>query len=82
MQYEKVCVEIFARFLSSGGLRPVELLWTDGARYPIDRTKFIERAPARVPAVLPIRYTVVIGGRERYLYFEPEKMCWFVEVPV
>ncbi len=80
MEYKKVCVEILARFLSDGGLRPVELLWTDGERYPIERTKFIEHAPANVESILPVRYTVVVGGKERYLYFEPEKMRWFVEV--
>ena len=38
------------------------------------------RAPARVNAVLPVRYTCVIGGKEKLIYFEPERMRWFVEV--
>ena len=41
--------------------------------------KFIDRAPARVSAVLPMRYTCVMGGREKYLYFEEERLRWFVE---
>lgn len=61
-------------------MRPIELKWQDGEVYLIDRVRFAERAPARVSAILPIRYTCLIGGREKYLYFEPEKMQWFVEV--
>ncbi len=82
MRYQKVCVEVVARFSSNGGMRPVELIWTDGAKYDIDRVRFMERAPARVSSVLPIRFTCLIGGKEKFLYFEPEKMRWFVEVGV
>lgn len=80
MAYKKVCVEILARFMGEGGLRPVELVWVDGRKYAVERVRFIERAPAHVDAVLPVRYTCVIGGKERFLYFEPERMRWFVEV--
>lgn len=61
-------------------MRPLALRWMDGATYSIDRVRFAERAPARVSAILPVRYTCLIGGKEKYLYFEPEKMQWFVEV--
>lgn len=82
MAYKKVCVEILGRFSAEGGLRPVELVWADGKRYSIERVRFVERAPARVGAVLPVRYTCLLNGREKYLYFEPEKMRWFVEVKI
>lgn len=80
MHYAKVCVEVAARFLRDGGLRPVALLWEDGRRYEVQRVKFIERAPAHVNAVLPVRYTCVIAGKEKELWFEPEELRWFVEV--
>lgn len=80
MRYEKVCVEVGAKFLKNGGLRPTEVVWEDGRRYGVERVKFIERAPSRVGSVLPVRYTCVIGGAEKYLYFEPDLMRWFVEV--
>ena len=80
MEYRKVCVEVIAKFSSEGGMRPIKLKWRDGEVYLIDRVRFAERAPARVSAILPIRYTCLIGGREKYLYFEPDKMQWFVEV--
>ena len=80
MKYKKVCVEVLARFSGKGGVRPVELVWSDGRTFPVERVRFVERAPARVNAVLPVRYTCVIGGKEKLLYFEPERMRWFVEV--
>lgn len=79
MQYEKVCVEVLARFKKEGGIRPVALLWED-RRYEIERVKAVGRAPARVSSVLPVRFTCMVGGKERYLYLEPDRMRWFVEV--
>ncbi len=76
--YEKVCVETLVRFSENGGMRPVEIIY-DNARYPVTRVRFIDRAPARVSAVLPLRFTCEIGGRNRYLYYESEEMRWFVE---
>lgn len=79
MAYEKVYVEMIVRFAREGGMRPIMLVWEDGRKYEIDRVKFIERAPARVASVLPIRFTCLIGGKERFLYFEEEGARWFVE---
>ena len=75
MRYVKVYVETVVRFVPSGGMRPMYIVWEDGVR-------FVERAPARVGSVLPVRYTCVMGGQERYLYFEPDGERWFVEKPV
>lgn len=80
MEYKKVCVEVIARFSEKGGVFPMELFWPDGTRFSVDRVRSVERAPARVNAVLPVRYTCVIRGREKFLYFEPDHMRWFVEV--
>lgn len=79
MQYRKVCVEVTARFSKEGGVLPLSLVWEDGHRFTVDRVKAVEAAPARVGALLPVRYTCVIGGREKWLYLEPEKLRWFVE---
>ena len=80
MQYRKVWVEISAKFLRNGGVRPELVLWGDGRKYQIERIKYIERASAHVSAVLPVRFTCVIGGQEKYLWFEPDELRWFVEV--
>lgn len=79
MEYEKIYVEVIVRFLRKGGMRPLFLVWSDGRRYAVDRVKFIERAPSRVASILPVRYTCMIGGREKRLYYEEEGERWFVE---
>lgn len=82
MDYEKVRVEVEVRFLKEGGMRPVWIEWEDGRRFRIERVKYIERASARTGSVLPVRYTCMIAGREKQLYFELEDMRWFVETPI
>ena len=79
MRYERVYIDLVARFIKEGGVRPVELIWTDGKRYTIDKIKFIERAQSKAGGDLPLRYTVLIGGYERYLYYENQLERWFVE---
>lgn len=82
MDYQKVHVEVEVKFLKEGGMRPVWVKWEDGRKFQVERIKFIERASARTGSVLPVRYTLIIGGREKRLYYEPEDMRWFVETPV
>lgn len=81
MDYRKVHVEVEVKFLKEGGMRPVWIKWEDGRKFTIERVKFIERASARTSSVLPVRYTVILGGRDKHLYYEPEDMRWFVEAP-
>ena len=79
MRLRKVCVEVTAKFSREGGVRPLSLVWEDGRTLSVDKVKAVEHAPARVGALLPVRYTCVILGKERWLYFEPERQRWFVE---
>lgn len=79
MRYEKVYVETVVKFLSDGGMRPLEIVWASGERFLIDRVKFIERAPSKTGTLIAKRYTVIIGGLEKYLYFEENNERWFVE---
>ena len=79
MRYQKVYVGVTVEFLSEGGMRPRTVTWTDGEKYQIDRIKFIERAPSKTGGVATKRYTVVISGLERYIYFEKELERWFIE---
>lgn len=82
MDYQKVHVEVEVNFPKEGGMRPLWIKWEDGRRFPVERVKFIERASARTGSVLPVRYTLIVAGREKRLYFEPEDMRWFVETPI
>lgn len=79
MNYQKVYVSVTAEFLVSGGMRPKTILWKDGRKFQIDKIKFIERAPCKSGGVLPVRYTVIIGGEQKYLYFERDKEQFFIE---
>ncbi len=62
-------------------MRPVWIKWEDGRKFLVERVMFIERASARTSSVLPVRYTIMLGGKEKRLYYEPEDMRWFVEAP-
>ena len=79
MEYEKIEVEVVVRFLKNGGMRPLFLVWENGTRYEIDSVIYFERACVHVSSVLPVRFICVMGGREKYLYFEREEERWFVE---
>ncbi|MBQ3115460.1 MAG: hypothetical protein IJC07_00350 [Clostridia bacterium] len=79
MRYEKVFVQVTAKFSVEGGMTPLEILWRDGKRYVIDKVKFTDRAPSKVGGMVTKRYTVLIGGQERYLYFDKYTERWFVE---
>lgn len=76
---EKIPVSVTAKFRAEGGLVPFSVHWSDGRVFLVERVEKIERAPARVDALLPLRYTCRIGGQQKYLYFEAEKLRWFVE---
>lgn len=80
MQYEKVYVGMILHIDSDGNMKPVELEWTDGARYTI--SKVIDKRaapPARVGSAPTVRYTVLIQGREKVVYYEKPFNRWFVE---
>lgn len=85
--YKKQYITVRVEFTDDGILFPRSLLWTDGQEYPIDRVKDICSAPALKAGGQGDRYTVMIRGRERYLFFEhnPDPCDarlgkWFVEV--
>ncbi len=80
MGYKKVYVEVEVLFPSEGGMRPVWIKWEDGRKFFVERVKFIERASARAGSVLPVRYTLIVAGREKQLFYEPEDMRWFVQI--
>lgn len=79
MRYEKVYVDVIVRFTREGRLKPIEIIWTSGERFKIDKTKYVDRAPSHVGGLLTWRYTVDMGGRERKLYYEKDSERWFVE---
>ncbi|MBQ3219909.1 MAG: hypothetical protein IJB32_04890 [Clostridia bacterium] len=79
MRYEKVYVGVIVKFFADGGMRPMEIIWTDGQRFSVDRIKYIERAPSKVGGLLTKRFTVIVSGFEKRLYYEEKQERWFVE---
>lgn len=86
MKAAKVYVPVEVFFTEDGRMMPRALRWEDGTRYPIDRVLDVRPAGAAKAGGHGDRYTVRIGGRETYLFFEhsvrdgddrPGK--WFVE---
>ena len=82
----KVYVKVTAVFDEDGKMMPTELLWEDGTTYYIQKVVDVRSAVARKVGGLAERYTVIIQGRESYLFFEPIKNAggclngrWFVE---
>lgn len=73
----KEYVEVIAKHDTDGRTRPISIKWIDGHIYEVDRLKQICRAASTKVGGCGIRYTVVICGKETFLFQEDEK--WFVE---
>jgi hypothetical protein len=82
----KVYVDVGVDFTSEGVMLPRVITWEDGHKYEIDRVSDIRPAAARKAGGQGDRYTVWIGGRQSYLFFERSAKLqgndigrWFVE---
>ena len=85
-RYKKEYIEVEVHFAADGTMLPRIIEWEDGHKYEIDRVLKIQPAPAMKAGGQGDRYTVMIGGQLRYLFFEHspeygnEKIGkWFVE---
>ena len=86
-QYLKKYVNVRVDFNDEGIMLPRSIVWTDDHEYAIDRVKDIRSAPALKAGGQGDRYTVMVAGKERFLFFEHnadygnERIGrWFVEV--
>ena len=74
----KIYVEVQARHLIDGSCRPETIKFENDHIYEIDRVKHCCRAASTKVGGTGIRYTVVILGKETFL-FDEENGKWFVE---
>ena len=79
VQREKRYVAVDVRFSTEGRLRPLQIIFDKGQIYKIDKIKDICRRAADVGGVGD-RYTCMIQGKERELWFEDGR--WFVAAKV
>ncbi len=82
----KVYVHVDVAFEETGRMLPRRIIWEDGVKYKIDRVSDIKQAPAMRCGGQGDRYTIWIGGKQSYLYFERNGSIagdnigrWFVE---
>lgn len=76
MKREKKYVPVIVRFEQDGKMRPLEIEFKEGERYPIDKILDIRRAACQSVGGVGDRYTCRIQGQESYLWYE--KGRWFV----
>lgn len=74
----KVYVDVLAEFSRDGVLIPKSFRWTDGIVYQIDKITDKRRAASLKAGGVGMRYTCIIGGQQKYLYYEDNNM-WFME---
>ena len=74
----KIYVHVTADFYPDGRLHPVQIIWKDGRKFPIDCITDCRRAASLKAGGCGIRYTCMISGRPHYLFYE-ENYKWFVE---
>ena len=82
----KVYVPVEVQFRSDGVMLPRMITWEDGTKYEIDRVTDIRQAAAMRAGGQGDRYTVLINGKQSFLFFErsPDQTGnnigrWFVE---
>lgn len=82
----KVYVSVRADFREDGLMFPRVIKWEDGRNYKIDRVTDIRQAASLKVGGQGDRYTIMIGGKQSYLFFERSASItgnnigrWFVE---
>ena len=82
----KVYVQVKVVFHADGIMLPRKITWEDGREYDIDRVSDIRQAAAMRAGGQGDRYTIIVQGKQSYLFFErsPKQTdnCigrWFVE---
>lgn len=76
-QSRKVYVDVILKNNKEGEIRPLSITFEDDTTYEIDRVRNVCRAASTKVGGCGIRYTVVIFGKEAFLFQEDNR--WFVE---
>lgn len=84
---ERVYVNVVLSVDSTGFMKPSAIKWTDGRTFDIERIRDFRPASTAGNDINGDCYTVVIKGKDRYLFFEEANPHfsgrpgrWFVEV--
>ena len=74
----KIYVDVVAKFSKEGALIPRNIKDDDGKIVEIDMIMDVGRVVNLEMKGVGTRYTCVIGGLEKYLYYEDNNI-WFIE---
>lgn len=82
MERIKIYVDVTVMNDKYGHIKPLSITWEDGHVYEVDRIKRECRAASTKVGGCGVRYTIMVLGKETFLFHEDDK--WFVEgkVPV
>ena len=64
----RIYVSVDVSFDIYGQMLPTNIKWEDGSVFPIDKVTDIRQAAAAKAGGQGDRYTVMIGGKEKYLF--------------
>ena len=77
MQNRKVYVKVISETDECGNIKPITIVWENGKKYNIDKVVDVRRAYASKVGGTGIRYSIMVCGKQTYLYNDDGK--WFVE---
>lgn len=77
---EKRYVEVLSHTDRDGKVVPLAVVWGDGRRFEVDKVLDARQAHSLKVGGTGMRYTVRIGGKSTYLWYEGPR--WFVEAKV
>ena len=77
---EKRYVEVMSDTDKDGRMRPLEVIWSDGRHFEVDKVLDARQAHSLKVGGTGIRYTVSVGGSLTYLWYGGPR--WFVEAKV
>ena len=67
---KRVYVKVNSDFDSTGAMMPRAIIWSDGRTFRIDSVRDFRPASTLEPGLSGDRFTVVIHGEEKDLFFE------------
>lgn len=75
----KVFVAVNADYSTEGRVLPRSFVWEDGRRFVVDRVLDIRKATSLKTGGTGVRYTVIVRGKQSYMWFDDRENKWFVE---
>ncbi len=79
---KKQFVEVISDTSTEGVVTPLAVVWQTGTRYNIDRVLDARQARSLKTGSVGMRYTVQIGTKQTYLWYDDACGKWFVEAKV